>query len=94
MIVMMGSLIFINLVERFNRRTLFIGSAIATAIGHISFALYLYFLSNNRAFDWFPVVCIPYMLFVSTLGMSPITWLMVLEISPKKVSESDMADKP
>lgn len=83
--VMIGSLIFMNLVERINRRTLYICSASATALGLTLFAVYLHFLADNAAFNWFPVVCVPCVLFANCLGLAPVTWLVILEIMPKKV---------
>lgn len=84
--VMIGSLIFMNLVERINRRTLYICSAIATTLGLTAFAVYLHFLKDDHTFAWLPVVCLSCVLFSNCLGMAPITWLVILEIMPKKVN--------
>lgn len=84
-IVIVANLVFMNVVDRAGRRKFYICSSLATSAGLTLFALYLHFLTNDRAFDWVPIVCLSYLLFADCLGMYPIPWLMVIEIMPKKV---------
>lgn len=86
-ILIISNVIFLNSVDRAGRRTLYIYSSVATAIGLILFAAYLYYLTDNHTFDWVPIVCLSYVLFVSSLGMNPVPLLVVVEIFPKKVSQ-------
>lgn len=84
--IMIGAnLLYLNIVDRFGRRTLYMWSTLATAIGLTLFALHLYLLTDNRAFDWVPVVCLSYISFVNSLGMYPIPWLIIVETMPNKV---------
>lgn len=85
-ILIMANLIFINLIDRAGRRTIFISSALATATGHTLFALYLYYLTDNHAFDWVPIVCMSYVLFVSSLGMNSLPFIISIELFPAKVT--------
>lgn len=80
-----ANFIYMNLVDRAGRRVFYICSSIAAFVGHVLFALYLYFLTDNHAFDWVPIVCLSYVLFVSSLGMNPVPFLVSIEIFPKKV---------
>lgn len=84
-VLIVANLIFMNLVDRAGRRVFFICSSVATTIGLVIFATYLYYLSENPAYDWAPIVCLSYVLFVSCLGMTPIPFLISIEIFPKKV---------
>lgn len=84
-IMIVANIIYMNVVDRIGRRTLYIWSALATAVGFSLFAIYLYYLTNNRAFDWVPIVCLSFSSFVNSLGMYPIPWLIIIETMPKKV---------
>lgn len=84
-IFIISNLIFMNLVDRAGRRTFYIWSSIATTIGLILFAAYLYYLTDNHTFDWVPVVCLSFVLFVSCLGMTPVPFITLMEIFPEKV---------
>lgn len=80
-----ANFIYLNLVDRFGRRTLYIWSTLATAIGFTMFAIYLYCLTDNRALDFVPIVCLSFSSFVNSLGMYPIPWLIFIETMPMKV---------
>lgn len=84
-ILIVANLVYTNLVHCANRRFFYIWSAIAATIGHAIFAFYLYYLKDNQAYDWVPGVCLSFVLFVSCLGLNPISWLVMMEIFPKKV---------
>lgn len=84
-ILILANLVFLKLVDRAGRRTFYIYSSLATALGLALFAIYLYYLSDNRAFDWVPIVCLSYVLFVNCLGMNPVPFLLVIEIFPNNV---------
>lgn len=71
--------------DRAGRRTFFIYSSLATTVGLALFALYLIFLMDDRAFDWAPIAIMSYVLFVSCLGMNPVSYLIMIEIFPRKV---------
>lgn len=85
-IIIIGNIIFINLVDRAGRRTFFVCSSFGATFGLIIFAFYLYYLTDNHAYDWVPIVCVSCILFVSCLGMRSIPFIVVMEIFPKEVS--------
>lgn len=87
-ILIMANLVYVNLIDRADRRTFYMYSSLATVVGHVLFALYLHFLSTDHAFDWVPIVVMSYVLFVTSLGMNPVPWLIMMEIFPKKVHDN------
>lgn len=48
-------LIYMNLVYRFDRRTLYVCSSMAVTAGLTTFAVYLYFFAESETFDWVPL---------------------------------------
>lgn len=84
-IMIIAHLIYLNVVDRAGRRKFYICSSLATSAGLTLFAFYLYFLTDNLAFDWVPIVCLSYVLFANSLGMATIPWLIIIETMPKKV---------
>lgn len=85
--LIVSSLIFLNLIDRAGRRTFYIYSSFASTIGLVFFAIYLFCLEGNRAFDWVPLVSVSYIVFIAGLGMNPIPFLVIIEIFPKKIAK-------
>lgn len=83
--LIIANLVYVNLIDRAGRRVFYIFSSFATFVGHVLFALYLEFLAKNHEFDWVPIVCLSYVVFVTFLGLNPVPWLIMVEIFPKKV---------
>lgn len=84
--LILTNLIFLSVVDRAARRVFYIWSSLATTIGLVFYAAYLYYLTKNHALDWVPIVCLSYILFVSSLGLSPVPCIIMFEIVPEKVS--------
>lgn len=80
-----ANLIFLNIIDRAGRRTIYIISSLAATIGLIVYAGYLYYLTDNHSFDSVPIVCLSFVLFVSSLGLCPVPYLMMFELVPEKV---------
>lgn len=80
-----ANLIYLNLVDRAGRRTIYIWSSLASTAGLLVYAGYLYYLTQNHAFDWVPIASISYVLFSSCLGMTPAPYIVMFEIMPAKV---------
>lgn len=80
-----SSFIFLNLIDRAGRRTFYIYSSLATTFGLVLYVIYLFFLEGNHAFDWVPSVGVSYVILVSSMGMNPVPFLVMVEILPKKV---------
>lgn len=85
LMLIMANSIYMNVVDRVGRRTLYICSALATSAGLTSFGIYLYYLADNHAFDWMPVVCLSFVVLANCVGMYPIPWLLVVELMPRNV---------
>lgn len=83
--LILANLVFVNVVDRFGRRTFYIYSSLATVIGHVVFGLYLHFLAYNQAFDLVPIIVMSYGLVANAMGMNPVPWVIMMEIFPKKV---------
>lgn len=85
--LILTNLIFLSVVDRAARRVFYVWSSLATTIGLVFYAAYLYYLTDNHALDWVPIACLSYVLFVSSLGMSPVPCIIMFEIVPEKVSK-------
>lgn len=79
-----ASFIFINLVDRAGRRVFCIGSSVASTIGLVLFAAYLYYLSDNHKFDWVPIGCISFVLLAGSFAPN----MILYEITPEKVRKN------
>lgn len=80
-----GNFVFMNIVERFNRKTLYIMSAVSTAILFFLFGAYGFFELKNLGYDWLPPICMCLTIFTSCLGLMAIPYVVTSEIFPKKV---------
>lgn len=80
-----ANLISVNLIDRVGRRTIYMFSSMAATLGLFTFAAYLHCLIDNHAFDWVPIVCISFVLFVACLGMNSVPFIFTYEILPEKV---------
>lgn len=80
-----ANLISINLIDRTGRRSIYMFSSMAATLGHFIFAAYLHYLTDNQAFDWVPIVCVSFILFVACLGMNSVPFIVTYEIIPEKV---------
>lgn len=80
-----ANIIFMNLIDRVGRRTIYMWSSLACTTILVFYAAYLYYLTDNHAFDWVPVASVSTMIFVSALGMDSAPFIIMYEIIPKKV---------
>ncbi|XP_031623102.1 uncharacterized protein LOC116340647 [Contarinia nasturtii] len=88
---MIANLVFLNIVERVNRRTLQIGSSILTTIGFFLFAICSSLWLNRPGFEWVPTICFACIVFFSWLGQIPIPFIITTEIFPKKIRQTCLA---
>lgn len=79
-----GNLVFMNIVERFNRKTLYISSAISTTILYSLFGAYGYFEMKELGYDWIPPFMMCLCIFSSCLGLLPIPYCVTSEVLVKK----------
>lgn len=84
-ILIVGNLIVFNIIDRVGRRILYLSSSVFTTLALITFAIYLRTFADNTALAWVPIVSVSFIIFVSSLGMIPVPFLVMVEILPKKV---------
>lgn len=84
-LLILGNLIVYHLIDRAGRRRLYVCSSFATSLALAFFAAYLYFFADSRAYEWAPIVSISFIIFFSCLGMTPVPFILMIEIFPQKV---------
>lgn len=85
-ITLCTNLFFLCIVERINRKTLYIGGAISTALSLFSFAIYCLWWLERGQYQWIPPLCFAGMIFFSNSGLMPIPYILSVEIFPKDVN--------
>lgn len=85
----LGSLATTYLADRLGRKTLNTISLGGSAFGLLATALYYY--SNSTGYDlsayaWIPVVCLSFVIFISSAGIVPLALICSVEYLPAKVS--------
>lgn len=84
-VAFVGNVLCVMIIERFSRKSLFIGSSIVTASGYFAFSIYCYFWLHHPDFKWMPLLCFAWTVFFSTLGSLAIPYTLAAEIFPVKV---------
>nr|XP_029716911.1 facilitated trehalose transporter Tret1-like isoform X1 [Aedes albopictus] len=87
-IQMVGSYFSTVLVERAGRKLLLIISASGIAIGQAIFAGFSYAKSlghNVESFDWLPLVCFSFSIFIGSVGVLTLPFLVLAEVMPQKI---------
>lgn len=84
-ITLCTNVFFLCIVERINRKTLYIGGAILTALSLFSFAIYGLWWLERGQYQWIPPLCFAGMIFFSNCGLMPIPYLLSIETCPKEV---------
>lgn len=73
------------LVDRAGRKSLITISALGTAIGLICMGLYDLYKEQLAAYNWISIVSFSTIIFCSSIGMLPLTYVILGEILPKNV---------
>lgn len=84
----MGSLFTTQLSDNLGRKILVLISLFGSAIGLFAFALYAYLGHigyDLSAFDWMPVVCLCFVIFIAASGVVPLAVVCTVENMPSKV---------
>lgn len=84
-----GSLSTTYLADKLGRKILVIISLIGSAIGLFATSLYHYFNTNGydlSAFALVPVLSLSFVIFISSLGIIPLSFICSVEYLPPKVS--------
>lgn len=77
-----------GLFDRFGRKLLNLISLMGSAVGLFSTSLYHYLYMHGfdlSAFAWVPVISLSFVIFISSAGIMPLTFICSVENFPKKV---------
>ncbi len=92
-IKLIATIISTSLIDNIGRRILLIFSSIGTTIGLSLMGAYTY-LSYNRydldGFDWVPVTCISFSVFMAHIGLVPLVFVVLMEVLPVKVRDDSL----
>lgn len=80
-----ANFISMGLVDRAGRKLLVIVSAVGTAIGLICMGFYDLFKDRLTEYGWIPIISFSMIILMSSIGMLPLTYVLLSEIIPKKV---------
>lgn len=87
-LLVLGNLFSTWLVESLGRRFLMILSTAGCTIGLFTMAIYMYLHSigiDLNGFTWIPVASLGFDIFISAVGIVPLTFVCVVEALPSKV---------
>lgn len=70
-----------------NLQTLYVWSSLLTAASYVLCIGYGFFWSKQSGFEWIPTVCFGAVVFFSSTGMLPLSYIMTPELLPRKVQE-------
>ena len=84
--VVVGAFASAVLVQRINRRTLFILSEFFSALSIFVMGAYFYMKEHNTASDlrWLPITSLIVFISSSGLGTTPLSWVVSYEVLPPK----------
>lgn len=85
-----GTYVSTVLVDRLGRRLLLLTSAAATAVGLTVMGLYSFVGSHLQwdltAFSWVPVTSLSFVIFIASIGILPLPFVVLAEVLPQNVS--------
>ncbi|XP_055307285.1 facilitated trehalose transporter Tret1-like, partial [Sitodiplosis mosellana] len=79
--------------DTFGRKTTFFISLLGSAFGLFIFSTYLYFLHHGYGLSkctWLPVVCLSFVMFISTAGILALVHTCIVENFPPKIRPAGM----
>lgn len=85
---LIGNLLTTKLADTLGRKILIIISLAGCALGLLTTATYLYLEDNgfNLTFiRWTPVITLSFSIFISSVGLIPLTTVCTIEVLPQKV---------
>lgn len=81
-----ANIITILVVDKMGRKFLLTVSLIGSAIGLVGMGCYDIFKVHLEEFKWIPLATFSVMVFMSSIGILPLTYVVLSEILPKNVS--------
>lgn len=85
---LVGAVLAVLLIDKIGRRILYMMSTTGAAIGLCAVGVYSYCVDDGYNMDglnWIPVTFISIGLFSTTIGVTPVTVVLISEIMPLKV---------
>lgn len=89
-ISILGSYLSTNLVDRAGRKILFAVSSVGTASGLVVLGTYVMLKSwghDVESFNWIPLASFSFVIFISSLGVLNLPFLVISEIMPENIKD-------
>ncbi|XP_055295908.1 facilitated trehalose transporter Tret1-like [Sitodiplosis mosellana] len=84
-VMMIANFLAMVLVDRAGRKLLMTASAFATSLSLISMGLYDSFKQSLTEHRWIPIAAFSMIILFSSIGMLPLTFVILSELIPKKI---------
>lgn len=87
-IQLLGSVVSTLITEKMTRKFLYVSTCLGTIIGLLAFGVHgmlKNFLELSQ-FTWVPIVSMSFVIFIASVGLMPLTFTILSEILPLKVS--------
>ncbi|XP_065084159.1 facilitated trehalose transporter Tret1-like [Ochlerotatus camptorhynchus] len=87
-IQIIGSYVSTLVVDRFQRKVLYIATAFGSAIGLFAMGVHAYLKVSGydvSAINWIPVASLSFVIFIAACGILPLTFVILSEILPQKL---------
>lgn len=88
LIQLLGTYVSTVMVERAGRKLLLLISGVGVCVSQLAMGAHTYLKSNGydtSGFDWLPVVVFSFMIFIASLGLLTLPFLVIFEILPAKI---------
>lgn len=88
LIQLVGTYVSTVLVERAGRKLLLLISGVGVVVSQLAMGAHTYLKSSGydtSGFDWLPVAAFSFMLFIASLGLLTLPFLVIFEILPVKI---------
>lgn len=89
---LLATIVTYKLIDRKGRKFLLILSLVGCALSHSIMAAYMHLKSNggegfqtSLLFQWTPILCMASVVFMSSIGMLPLTGICMTECFPSKI---------
>lgn len=82
-----GSLVSLAIVDRFSRKFLYCATTLANLMGLFAMGIHSYYKVNGNfeTFSFVPVMSLSLVIFASSIGRLPLTYIMMAEIMPQNI---------
>ncbi len=86
-----GTYVTTLFIDRVGRKVLLLISGSGCAIGLTVMGIFSYLFENGidvSALNWIPVVSLSFVIFIASIGLIPIPYVIIAEVLPQKVRNS------